>query len=85
MNEFISLSIPDWEFIHRPFKDNDASAYSNSKQILNFELVIEVNQTDMKKTFILSAVKSCLIISTTFGSGCIGNMFLPCSIAFFRT
>lgn len=77
MNEFISLSIPDWEFIHGPFKDNDASAYSISEQLLNFELVIEVNQTDMKKTFLLSAVKSCLIISTTFGSGCIANIFLP--------
>lgn len=50
MNEFITLRIPDWEFIHRLFNDNDASAYSISKQFLNFELVIEVNQTDMKKT-----------------------------------
>lgn len=78
MNEFISLRIPDLEFIHRPFKDNDASsAYSISKQFLNFEIVIEVNQTDMKKTFLLSAVKSCLIISTTFGSECIASIFLP--------
>lgn len=77
MNEFISLRIPDWEFIHRPFNDNDASAYSISKQYLNFELVIEVNQTGMKKTFLLSAVKSCLIISTSFSSGCIASIFLP--------
>lgn len=70
MNEFTSLSIPGWEFIHRPRKDNDAPAYSISKQFLNFELLIEANQIEMKKTFyfclLLFAIKSCLFISTTF-------------------
>lgn len=45
-----------------------------SKQLLNFEQVIEENEAKRKKTFPLSAVKSCLIFSTNFRSECINNI-----------
>lgn len=89
MNEFTSLRIPDWEFIHKLCKDNNAPAYSISKQFLNFELLIEVNQTEMKKAFcfclLLSAVKKLFIHFNNLWSWCIDCIFSPCSVAFFRT